>query len=227
LDPNDALKAVKKQLTLAEAGPNQLEPRISELRAQLRECDPDRLAGRTGASFVSGYDDRSKFHLKLWGREVFITYPAFVGYDAQSKKPLGAFDQALLAYYFAISDGTPHTGHWISFSELPDGRFYAQAFQGYTGQKLAQVFANDDEGFAKACVRQGGRAESQGDRAFWFQVLPHVPIMAVCWLGDEDFPASYRILFDATAGHHLSTDACAIVGSTLCRKLIKAYRTES
>ncbi len=226
MDPNDALKAVRERLSLAEAGPSQLEPRISELRAQLRECDPDRLAGRTGATFVSDPDGQSKFHLQLWGRDIFLTYPPFVGYDARSKKPLGVFDQALLAYYFAISDGAPQSGQWISFSELPDGRFYAQAFQGYTGQKLAQVFANDDEGFAKACAHHGGRAAGQGDRAFWFQVLPHVPIMAVCWLGDEDFPASYRILFDATAGHHLSTDACAILGSTLSRKLIKVYRAE-
>jgi len=42
------------------------------------------------------------------------------------------------------------------------------------------------------------------------------------WLGDEDFPASYRILFDASAGRHLDADACAILGGQLARKIIRA-----
>ncbi len=227
MDQNKAREAARRPFTLAQAGPSQLAPRISELRAQLQECDPHRLASRTGATYSEGDASEPKFYLQLWGRDIYLTYPSFVGHDAKSEKPLGPFDQALLAYYFTISDGKPHSGRWISFSELPDGRFYAQAFQGYTGLKLARVFANDDKGFAKICAALGGQAADQGDRAFWFQVLPHVPIMAVCWLGDEDFPTSYRILFDEAAGHHLSTDACAILGSTLCRRLIQAYQDGS
>jgi hypothetical protein len=50
-----------------------------------------------------------------------------------------------------------------------------------------------------------------------------VSLMVVCWLGDEDFLTSYRILFDAAANHHLSTDACAVVGSTLTRRLLQAH----
>jgi len=30
------------------------------------------------------------------------------------------------------------------------------------------------------------------------------------------------VLFDASAGHHLTTDACAILGSSLTKMLIKA-----
>ncbi|MFN2105113.1 MAG: DUF3786 domain-containing protein [Candidatus Promineifilaceae bacterium] len=45
---------------------------------------------------------------------------------------------------------------------------------------------------------------------------------AVCWLGDEDFPTSYRILFDRSIEHHLPTDACAILGSMLTTRLTKA-----
>ncbi len=41
--------------------------------------------------------------------------------------------------------------------------------------------------------------------------------------GDEEFSPSYRILFDANTRHHLPTDTCAIIGSTLTRRLIKGY----
>jgi hypothetical protein len=60
-----------------------------------------------------------------------------------------------------------------------------------------------------------------GELAFAYQVLPHVRLLAACWLGDEEFPPSYRVLFDAAAGHHLTTDAYAILGSMLTRRLLR------
>jgi hypothetical protein len=47
-------------------------------------------------------------------------------------------------------------------------------------------------------------------------------LAVVFWAGDEDLPASYQVLFEATAAHHLPTDACAIAGSMLTRQLIAA-----
>jgi hypothetical protein len=86
---------------------------------------------------------------------------------------------------------------------------------------------NDEGGFAAAAGAIHGRELSTGgqlgDRAFAFRALPHVSLLVVCWLGDEDFPPSYRLLFDGAAKHHLSTDACAILGSGLTRRLIRAY----
>jgi hypothetical protein len=41
----------------------------------------------------------------------------------------------------------------------------------------------------------------------------------VTWEGDEDFPSTYQILFDAAVSHHLPTDACAILGSILTHRL--------
>jgi hypothetical protein len=210
------------------SGKNQLEQRAAELYDDLRVVNPSSLAARTGATYHPLDDSRGAFHLTLWGQEVVLSFPDFGGQDGQSGRALGVFDQALLAYYFATSDGAPETGRWISFSELPAGRFYAQAFQGYTGKRLAGVFANDGADFVAAAIGSGGRpldeGESMGDQAFVFRALPRVSLLAICWLGDEDFPPSYRILFDAAAGHHLPTDACAILGSALTRQLIENYQ---
>lgn len=219
------MEAVRRE---PAAGGNQLEQRAAELYDELRVVNPVSLAAHTGATYHPLDDSRGAFHLALWGREVVLSFPEFSGQDEGSGRALGVFDQALLAYYFSTSDGAPETGRWISFSELPAGRFYAQAFQGYTGNKLAGVFENDGTGFAAAALRSGGRpldeGESMGDHAFVFRALPRVPLLATCWLGDEDFPPSYRILFDAAAGHHLPTDACAILGSALTRRLIESYQ---
>jgi len=211
--------------------PTHLEQRTAELHEALRLHDPHLLARRTGTTYVPADESpnghrQGSFHLRYWDRPLVLTYPEFVTRDGRTGERLGSLDQAMLAYYFALSDGTPEAGDWIAFSDLPDGRFYTQAFQGYTGDELAKVMANDESGFIATAAALGGEelpSGSLGDRAFTFRALPYVSLLAVCWLGDEDFPPSYRLLFDSAVKHHLSTDACAILGSGLTRRLLKAY----
>jgi hypothetical protein len=200
---------------MSEKEKDGLAQRVEELREELRGRDTAVLAQNTAATFTDG-----EFHLALWGQEVTVTWPDFVGRNKESGQPLPTFFQAILAYYFHDSDGSPLTGQWIAFTELPDGQFYTQAFQGYTGQKLIKAFGNDVEAFALAAEKAGGRREELGDAAFALRALPMVELLVVCWQGDEDFPPSYRVLFDTTVSHHLSTDGCAILGSMLTRQLI-------
>ena len=208
---------------------DQLAARVAELRQELRIVDPADLAARTGASLQPLSDGEGALRFQYWGQEVILTYPELVAYDA-NRQPLSNIDQAMLAYYFTISDGTTLSGNWISFSELPNGHFYSQAFQGYSGDELVKVFGNDVDAFENAAKILNGQipwlSASFGDKAFVFQVLPHVSLQVVVWLGDEDFSPSYRILFDAADSHHLSTDACAILGSMLTRRLIKAQESQ-
>jgi hypothetical protein len=128
----------------------------------------------------------------------------------------------LLLYYFVRSDGVPEAEEWISFAELPNGRFYNQAYQGYTGRELAKTFKDDLKRFTQAAENVGGRRKTFGDAAYSFQVLPLVSLLVVYWKGDEDFPSSVQILFDISTTHHLPTDVCAILGATLTRRLITA-----
>jgi hypothetical protein len=206
-----------------ESASDYLAERVNKLRKQISLKEPEQLAQCTGASCRTTEDGQVEFQLTVWGRQVFLFHPELIAYDQASREPLDIFTQALLAYYFHVSDGTPETRNWIAFTELPDGRFYDHAFQGYTGKQLSQVFGDDMEAFAAAATRSGGQAQFMGDQAYAFQVLPMVSLLVVCWLGDEDFLTSYRILFDVAVSHHLSTDACAVVGSTLTRRLLQAH----
>ncbi|MBT3315456.1 MAG: DUF3786 domain-containing protein [Anaerolineae bacterium] len=201
--------------------PNPLSDRVAEIREKLRDKNPEELAAYTGATYLSKGQGR-EFQLPFWSRDVIISFPDFVGCEAGSGEELNSFDMTMLAYYFDVSNSVPLAGEWIAFKQIPGGMFYAQAFQGYTGDNLLKVFGDDLEAFIKANEKLGGRREVFGNAAFSYQILPHVPIMVVCWLGDEDFDSSYRMLFDASAHHHLVTDAYAILGSNLTKKLIKA-----
>ena len=190
--------------------------RVDELRHQLARRDPADLAAKAGADLVAG-----GLEMWVWETAVLITTSDFIAYNQETGKVLDPMMQALVAYYLWTSDGTPPAGTWIAFTELPDGRFYTQAFQTYTGQELAEYFGNDVTRFRETAVALGSQAVPFADAAFRFQVFAHVPLLVVCWQGDEDFPPSYKILFDAHTSHHLPTDACAIIGSMVTSRLLK------
>jgi hypothetical protein len=200
---------------------------LEELRAALAATAPERIAGACGADIrpVEGSGASSvALHLVYWNRSILITWPEWVAFPEGEDQPLSAFEQALVLYYLTSADGTPLSGEWIAFSDLPDGRFYNQAFQGYTGKELARAFQEDGAAFERAAQALGGVRQALGDSAFAFQALPRLPLLTVYWQGDEDFPSTFQVLFDASASHYLPTDGYAILGSTLTRKLIKARR---
>lgn len=207
-----------------------LAPRMDELRALLGGIDPAVIAARTGSEF-----NGDEFNLHLWGKPVILTLDGFNALDAATHQPLRPDQQMLLLYYFSTADGSPETGQWISFADLPDGRFYNQAFQGYTGHELLKAFGADREDFEQAATRLDGRpypGDSKhrfGDSAFIFPALPRVTLLVLFWQGEEgevvDLPSSYQILFDSSASHYLPIEAYAILGSSLTRRLI-AVRNE-
>ena len=216
-----------------ESSQDNLIQRAAVLRISLQGKEPKTLASRTATSFTGIEKGSGEFHFSLWGREVILNYPALKVLDALSKQELSIFDQTMVLYYFSTCDGTPMAASWIAFSELPDGRFYNQAFQGYTGRELVKAFGNDLEAFEAAARHAGGEKRFPmagtplGDAAFVYQVLPRVALLLVYWLGDEDFPPNSQILFDAAASHHMPTDAYAILGSTLTRRLLKKPSQEN
>jgi hypothetical protein len=197
-----------------------LAARVLALREALAQVPADLLAGKTGSIYNPEEAGGGEFRLSLLGMSVRLTYPDFVSKGSGNNELPLAF-QAILAYYFHTSDGTPVNGEWISFAELPDGRIYNQAFQGYSGDALARSFGLNVESFKSACEGCGGTATMQGDAAYLFAALPRLPLLVNYWSGDEDFPSTCKILFDRSVSHYLPTDVCAILGSMLTSKLLK------
>lgn len=201
---------------------DRISSRIDELRNGLASADPTRLAFNTSADWVAQSETGGYFQLPLWRRPVVVTYPDWVARRWPSGEAVSPMELALLLYYFTLADGFPLSGEWISFADLPGGRFYNQAFHGYTGKELAQAFKNDRLTFERVGLSLSGERAGLGDASFVFQALPRAPLCLVYWQGDEDFPSSAQVLFDAAASHYLTTDAYAILGSAITRRLIAA-----
>lgn len=194
--------------------------RMAALSQEISTLGPEIVAARSGAAFTRG---EAWLQLAYWGREVRIEWPGLQASWLDNNQPLSVYDTAMIVYYLHTADGAPADERWVNFRELPDGTFYHQAFQGYSGNRLAAHFGTIPEAFELACETLNGlRINNLGTLAFRFQALPRVELIAMLWPGDEEFPARAQILFDAGVCHYLTIDGCAMLGSGLVTRLVKA-----
>jgi len=191
--------------------------RLQELRAQIEPEDPIRLAIRSGGVWAE-----SEIRFRYWGQELAVSWPSLEASQLESRKPCSTFDTAMLLYYLVKADGAALAGRWIGFRELPDGAFYNQAFQGYSGGPLARALSTRPAEFERAAAGLDGTPVADlAPHAFRFLPLPRLPLAAALWPGDEDLPGRAAILFDASASHYLTTDGLALLGSGLASRLMR------
>ena len=187
---------------------------VAAQRAELRQRDPREFAARAGVEFSAGV-----LRVKFYGETHLITFPELTVRIEATGKECGLNRSSMFFYYLLTADGAPLAGKWLAFRELPGGMFYHQAYQGYSGDRLAKAIDNRVSVFERAAKTLGGIKLDVCDAAFAFDALPRVRVAAVYYAGDEDFPASANVLFDASAIHYLPTDALGGVGSTLVDRL--------
>ncbi len=198
-----------------------LSASAEELRSSLQLDLPANLAARTDAIYREKGNGVGNFSLSFLSAPIRLTYPDLIA-QGETGEVLPLPVQVLILYYFSTSGGTPRSGKWVSFGDLPGGRIYAQAFQGYSGEKLSRQFGNQIEMFQSACRAADGQPAEGGDSAFLFLALPRIPLCVTYWQGEDEFPATCKILFDTSVCSHLPIDVCAILGSMLVSKISKA-----
>jgi hypothetical protein len=189
---------------------------IEVLRESIIVGSPHEISLRCNADYVE-----DSIRLEYWGELTEVDWPS-LEMRGPNDKPLSTFDRAMLMYYLKTADGTKMADRWIGFRELPDGGFYNQAFQGYSGNRLARVFGDKPDNFTHAAISlDGTRLPALAEHAFAFQPLPCIRLAAILWPGDEELPTKASVLFDASSSHYLPTDGLALLGSGLVRRLEK------
>lgn len=193
---------------------------VEQLQVSLRQASPQQLAANTNSTYIETGADAGEFRLRFFNDLLVIPYPEWVVYSS-STEPCSLPVQALLLYHFQTSNGIPLSGKWVSFAELPGGRIYSQAFQGYSGDRLSGLCGNQIDLFRQACLEALGQPEGVGDAAFSFFALPRVPLLVTYWLGEDEFPPFCKVLFDSTAVNSLPIDVCAILGKMLISRIAR------
>jgi hypothetical protein len=207
-------------------------PLVARAQTRLAEIRPARLVQRSGCTL--GPDDT--YRLTFFWEAYIVRRTDFAVLHADTGQETTSFVQALILTYLDGADGTPPSGQWIAYRELPNGMFYANAFRGYAENRLVRELGTDRghpesglHAFRRAAKQLDGVAIDIGDAGYAFQVLPRIHLAAVYWQGDLDedqdagiFGAQASILFEDSAIHYMSTDGLAVLGSRLANAIVRA-----
>jgi hypothetical protein len=199
---------------------DKLAPVVKEAQTKLRMIDRAEVADRSGATI----DHDGNLRVEFLRREYAIDHAEWTVKRADDGAVPPSIMQSLILTYLYTADGTTPVDRWVSFRELPNGLFYAQAFQGYTGDELIRHLAGDVAAFKQASKKLGGAALAIGDAGYAFQVLPRIKLAVTMWAGDDEFPSHAQVLLQETAPQYLITDGLAIVGSLLIGQIVKAAK---
>jgi hypothetical protein len=195
-----------------------LSAKTTQLRNELSNISTEKLATLSGSELQGG---------KLVLNCLFETYETSV-HDFTIRKQNGErahpLIESLILTYLHTADGIPVAGRWVNFRELPEGKMYHQAFQGYASDQLTKRWGNNIQGFIAACKTAGGQSMNYGDASFSVPLLPRIIVAPTYWIGDEDFPPKASILFDANVHHYMVTDGLAVMGSQLVKRLLTRLR---
>lgn len=195
-----------------------IEKQLAETREALRGRDPAEVARLSGAPYaVAG--EETRLQLRHWNRSYVVVWPDVSVQEADGS-PCPEPVQAMLLQYLAQADGTPLENAWVSLRSLPNGAFYEQAFQGYSGNLIARIFRRDLTGFRAVSTRLGGEPLDLGDASYRFWAFPRIPLALVFWSGGDEFPDSAQVLFDKSAGHYHHLEMLAHLGAILCEMMV-------
>ena len=89
------------------------------------------------------------------------------------------------------------TGRWKNMGDF--GLLFHRGLLETKADPWAEKFQADPEGFRRACEALGGMPFPQGDIAYAIELFDGLSILVQLWLGDEEFPASLRFLWDENA----------------------------
>ena len=151
--------------------------------------------------------------------------------DARGETP-GYVDSVILAKY--ILECPPQVIEdpaWCAFRDFKHRAAMTNAnyFNTDTVQKLTTHFSGQLTALESACRELNGEPEpldAGQDLAVAFDALPRLRLLLLFTDGDDEFPASGRILFQGQAEHYLDPESLAMTSARLIQKLIQCQTRE-
>ncbi len=128
----------------------------------------------------------------------------------------------LLLHYVRNRGRGEFTGRWVSFSELKDGFVKATTFQRECEEPLRLLMDEDAAGVASVLEGTGAMRMKgfSADDAWSLDLLPRIRTLVLYHHGDEEFPSSLKILFDAVTDKFIDVETLIF----LCEGLVHTVR---
>lgn len=185
--------------TAVELGKNELEGK-----------NPKRIADQSGATLEGIIDGIPNLALNFLNRDVLISGPNWDLSFKDTGDEVPIQQQVLIMHYLNGATGARVAGEWIAYQEVPDGKFYLDAFLRRAKNPLVQAFGSHPERLLPVTQEvYGAKPFGQGDHSVVVQAFPLVPVVLILWEGDDEFPPEGNLLFDRSISDILSAEDIA------------------
>ena len=190
-------------------------------KEKLKSMNPKRIADQSGSKFEVDESQNACLRLNFLNKEVGILWPEIKFLPLQDGSEVPIQQQVLILHYLLGCPGSKLEGEWIAYQEIPDGRFYLDAFVRRAKEPMLKAFGHRPELLVKLCEQvYGATPFDQGDCSVVVQAFPKVPVALVLWRGDEEFPPDGNILFDRSISDILSAEDVAWLAGMIIYPLI-------
>lgn len=204
---------------MPDAKNRQMALMLAPAQEKLKGRDISVLCENAAVSFDA---DANELFLPSMGEVIRIHLP-----DYGITQKLDMWRHLTLLQYLDTADGTPLTGKEIALSEMRGGLSRGLGFD----KDIALMFSRDmrdvtSEDIARACEALGGNViPGKADINAVIPYAPRFPVTVHFWCGDEEFPASGKVLVDAAAEHYLTLEAAGGACSSVVQAIIRELKT--
>ncbi|HOD14468.1 MAG TPA: DUF3786 domain-containing protein [Spirochaetota bacterium] len=219
MDPDDSI-LYKTEFPLPERQ-NNYETAFREATDRLKARDIRDVTDRSGAIVIAS-PQGSALLLPFIGEELVITHPDITVTNASGAGEVPMWEKILALHYLERATGAAPRGEQVAFKQLEGGLAYDTAFQRRTVDLLIKRFGPGLDGMAAAGAAAGGKRSDLGEHALSFRAFPRVEVVFVLWMGDEEFPPSGSVIFDASIADYLSTEDVAVLCNMIAVRIMKA-----
>ncbi len=192
-------------------------------RQQLANMDLNQQCLRSGTQYIPP----NRVLLVFLNRPYLVSFPDVeVSYQGTGGEvPLK--DRIIILHYLVSAKGTPPTNRFVTFRDLPGCASYFPVFNQLVVNPILEGFAREPQLLVDAAASLGGLRASYGDASVTVSAFSRVPMTIVIRTGDEEFPPSCTVMFDANVSDYLPTEDIRDVSATITRKLVQGIPLSS
>lgn len=190
------------------------------VKKELSNRNPLHFCRLSDAQFIEKEGGSALIKLKFLNRIINITWPDFSFYQ-DSDEEVRIKEKILILHYLNGSKIEKITGEWITYQDIPSGRFYLDAFNRRVKYPLINAFGDKPDKLpllAKELFEAD--TSSIGDTSVLIQAFPKIPVTLVIWKGDDEFSSDGTILFDNSIQNILSAEDISELTSQIVYPLI-------
>ena len=182
----------------------------------LQKADLQERCAKSGAAWRP---DEGAVDLVFLNRTYRIRPPEFDVVRPGDEAEVPIAEKILILHYLQTADGIAPSGEWITFAQVPGGDLYLRVFRARSIDRLVRAFSGREEALVEAAQPVGGCEADYGDVSVEVRAFPNVPVLLTLWRGDEEFPASGNLLFDATVVKYLPMEDMVVLAGMIAGRL--------